>query len=100
MLGIGERGEMPESQVGDRRFARGRAYVADRFTHPETAEEKTLKAIEAAEAYAEDEMIIASEPETEEAPAVKEAPAAVSEDKEAEAPENAEENEEEEEEDL
>ena len=44
------------SQVGNRRFARGRAYVADRFTNPETAEELTRLAAEAsAEAEALDE---------------------------------------------
>jgi len=42
-LGIEEE-EIPESQVGNRRYARGRAYVADRFTNPETAEEKTAAA--------------------------------------------------------
>ena len=36
--------EAPAGQVGDRRYARGRAYVADRYTHPETAEEKTAAA--------------------------------------------------------
>ncbi|MBR5261061.1 MAG: membrane protein insertase YidC [Oscillospiraceae bacterium] len=42
-LGIEEE-EIPESQVGNRRYARGRAYVADRYSHPETAEEKTAAA--------------------------------------------------------
>ena len=32
--------ETPDSQVGNRRYARGRAYVADRYTHPEAAEEE------------------------------------------------------------
>ena len=36
--------EKPASQVGNRRYARGRAYVPDRFTNPETAEEATLAA--------------------------------------------------------
>lgn len=31
----------PDSQVGSRLYARGRAYVADRFTNPENAEEET-----------------------------------------------------------
>lgn len=39
-LGIKEY-EKPASQVGDRRYARGRAYVADRFTDPEAAAEAT-----------------------------------------------------------
>ena len=42
-LGIKEN-ELPASQVGNRRYARGRAYVPDRFTNPETAEEATLAA--------------------------------------------------------
>jgi YidC/Oxa1 family membrane protein insertase len=36
--------EKPASQVGNRRYARGRAYVPDRFTNPEGAEEATLAA--------------------------------------------------------
>ena len=43
--------ELPESQVGDRRFARGRAYVKDRFTNPDGAEERTLAAAAASEEY-------------------------------------------------
>ena len=42
-LGIKEP-EKPASQVGNRRYARGRAYVPDRFTNPEGAEEATLAA--------------------------------------------------------
>lgn len=42
-LGIKEH-EKPASQVGDRRYARGRAYVPDRFTNPENAEEATAMA--------------------------------------------------------
>lgn len=42
-LGIKE-AEKPASQVGSRRYARGRAYVPDRFTNPEAAEEATLAA--------------------------------------------------------
>jgi len=42
-LGIPE-AEKPASQVGNRRYARGRAYVADRFTNPENAEAATLAA--------------------------------------------------------
>lgn len=47
-LGIAEN-EIPASQVGNRRYARGRAYVPDRFTNPEAAEEATLAALEASE---------------------------------------------------
>ena len=47
-LGIKE-GEKPASQVGNRRYARGRAYVADRFTNPENAEAATLAAAAASE---------------------------------------------------
>ncbi|MCD8115938.1 MAG: YidC/Oxa1 family membrane protein insertase [Oscillospiraceae bacterium] len=36
--------EIPPSQVGNRRYARGRAYVPDRYTNPEEAEEKTAAA--------------------------------------------------------
>ena len=36
--------EKPASQVGSRRYARGRAYVPDRFTNPEGAEEATVAA--------------------------------------------------------
>lgn len=42
-LGIQET-EKPASQVGNRRYARGRAYVPDRFTNPEAAEEATAAA--------------------------------------------------------
>ena len=42
-LGIQE-AEIPASQVGNRRYARGRAYVADRYTNPENAEAATLAA--------------------------------------------------------
>ena len=44
-MGIEEE-RIPDSQVGNRRYARGRAYVADRFTHPENAEEATAAAAE------------------------------------------------------
>ena len=47
-LGIKEN-ELPESQVGNRRYARGRAYVADRFTSPETAEAAAAAAAEASD---------------------------------------------------
>ena len=42
-LGIKEN-EKPASQVGNRRYARGRAYVPDRFSNPEDAEAATLAA--------------------------------------------------------
>ena len=47
-LGIAEE-EKPASQVGNRRFARGRAYVEERFEHPETTAEATAAAAEASE---------------------------------------------------
>lgn len=47
-LGIKEY-EAPASQIGNRRYALGRAYVADRFTNPEGAEAATLAAAEASE---------------------------------------------------
>lgn len=36
--------KQPDSQVGNRRYARGRAYVLDRYTNPEGAEEATREA--------------------------------------------------------
>lgn len=42
-LGLTEE-EKPASQVGNRRYARGRAYVPDRFTNPEAAAEATAAA--------------------------------------------------------
>lgn len=42
-LGIKDE-EKPASQVGNRRYARGRAYVPDRFTDPESAEAATIAA--------------------------------------------------------
>ena len=47
-LGVKE-AEKPASQVGNRRYARGRAYVPDRFTNPENAEAATLAAAEESE---------------------------------------------------
>ncbi len=49
-LGIEEE-EIPASQVGNRRYARGRAYVPDRFTNPERAAEATEKAAAESEGY-------------------------------------------------
>ncbi len=57
-LGIKE-AEKPASQVGNRRFARGRAYVPDRFSNPENAEAATLAAAAASEdAAAIDEDVL------------------------------------------
>lgn len=50
-LGIKEN-EKPASQVGNRRYARGRAYVPDRYENPEGAEEATLAAAQASEGAA------------------------------------------------
>jgi len=47
-LGIKET-EKPASQVGNRRYARGRAYVPDRYSNPEGAEEATAAAALASE---------------------------------------------------
>ena len=72
-LGIKEE-EKPASQVGNRRYARGRAYVADRFTNPENAEEATLAAAAASEGAAPidesvEEPVIAPVEETVNTPA-------------------------------
>lgn len=61
-----EEDEKPASQVGNRRYARGRAYVEDRFTNPETAAEATAAAAAASEA---DEALAAEETEAAEVPA-------------------------------
>ena len=61
-LGIKEN-EIPPSQVGNRRYARGRAYVPDRFTNPENAEAATAAAAALSE---EDEPIDESQVVTEE----------------------------------
>lgn len=42
-LGIKDN-ELPASQVGNRRYARGRAYVPDRYSNPENAEAATIAA--------------------------------------------------------
>lgn len=47
-LGIKD-AEKPASQVGNRRYARGRAYVEDRYINPEEAEAATLAAAEESE---------------------------------------------------
>ena len=49
---LGIEDDIPASQVGNRRYARGRAYVPDRYTNPDEAEEKTLAAAAESEAYA------------------------------------------------
>ena len=65
-LGIQEM-EKPASQVGNRRYARGRAYVPDRYTNPEGAAEATEAAALASEGAAsidesipEDEILTAA----------------------------------------
>lgn len=71
-LGVKEE-EKPASQVGNRRYARGRAYVEDRYTNPEGAEEATAAAAAESEFG---ESIDPDEPETvESAAAVDEAAA-------------------------
>ena len=59
-LGIEEE-EAPASQVGNRRYARGRAYVSDRFTNPEGAAEATEKAAAESEGYVAPEEDTAAE---------------------------------------
>ena len=49
---LGMEDDVPASQVGNRRYARGRAYVPDRYTNPDEAEEKTLAAAAESEAFA------------------------------------------------
>ena len=56
-----EEDEKPASQVGNRRYARGRAYVEDRFTNPAAAAEATAAAAAASEA----DEALAAEEETE-----------------------------------
>ena len=56
-LGIAEE-EKPASQVGNRRYARGRAYVPDRYTNPDQAAEKTAAAAaESEDAESVDETV-------------------------------------------
>ena len=63
-LGIQEQ-EKPASQVGNRRYARGRAYVPDRYTNPEAAAEATLAAaLESEGASSIDETVEDDVPET------------------------------------
>ena len=50
--------EKPASQVGNRRYARGRAYVPDRYSNPEAAAEATLAAaLESEDAASIDETV-------------------------------------------
>ena len=66
----GEVDDTPASQVGNRRYARGRAYVPDRYTNPETAEEKTLEAAAESESYDEDNAALMPDLTVEDAAAV------------------------------
>ena len=47
--------------MGNRRYARGRAYVPDRFTNPETAEAATLAAAEESEGNVSIDETVAEE---------------------------------------
>ena len=67
-LGVTEP-EKPASQVGNRRYARGRAYVEDRFVNPDAAEEATRAAAAESEfgesidtEVAEDEVVETAAP--------------------------------------
>ena len=64
--------------MGNRRYARGRAYVAERFTNPEAAAEATEAAALASEGAASIDESVAEElvEAVNEAPAVTESPAA------------------------
>ncbi len=76
-LGIKE-AEKPASQVGNRRYARGRAYVPDRFTNPETAAEATeAAALESQDAEAIDYSVPEDIPELAEQQLAQEAEDAV-----------------------
>ncbi len=79
-LGIKE-AEKPASQVGNRRYARGRAYVPDRYSNPEAAEEATLAAAAESEFAAsidetmEDDVLLAAQTPAEDSAAPEEIPA-------------------------
>jgi YidC/Oxa1 family membrane protein insertase len=96
----GGKGEdIPASQVGNRRYARGRAYVADRYSNPDEAEEKTLAAALESQEYDEEvtEAVAETEEEAVNAEVLleeNEAPEEAEEDAVAEAAEDAEETEE------
>ncbi len=66
-LGIPEE-EIPASQVGNRRYARGRAYVPDRYTNPDEAEEKTKAAAAESADYDETQAETAAQEPEETAP--------------------------------
>ena len=74
--------EKPASQVGNRRYARGRAYVPDRFTNPEgAAAAPAAAAAESANAESLDETVdeengAMTAPETEAVPETGTAPEA------------------------
>ena len=90
-LGIKEE-EKPASQVGARRFARGRAYVPDRYTDPDNAETATAAAAERSldaepiDESAEDEVLTGEKTAAEAEEAVSAAPAG---EEKTEAAENA-----------
>ncbi|MBE6997359.1 MAG: membrane protein insertase YidC [Ruminococcaceae bacterium] len=71
-----EEEKIPDSQVGSRRYARGRAYVADRFTNPAGAEEATAAAAEESAAWSA-EHPVEEAPETVTEPAAEESAAEV-----------------------
>lgn len=71
-LGIEDNEDIPASQVGTRRYARGRAYVPDRFTNPEGAAEATEKAAAESESYVAPEEETAPTAPVEEAAKVEE----------------------------
>ena len=75
-MGIVEE-EIPASQVGNRRYARGRAYVPDRFTNPDAAAEATAAAAAESESWTAAEAAEAAEEAVSEA--VEEVEAAVAE---------------------
>ncbi|MEG2367468.1 MAG: membrane protein insertase YidC [Oscillospiraceae bacterium] len=58
---LGLTDEVPDSQVGTRRYARGRAFVEDRFVNPEGAEEATKFATELSDIDAAVDAEFASE---------------------------------------
>jgi len=60
MLGI-KPTEKPASQVGNRRYARGRAYVEDRFANPEAAEAATIAAAAESEGAASIDETVADD---------------------------------------
>ena len=76
-----EEEKIPDSQVGSRRYARGRAYVADRFSNPDRAAEATAAAAEESAAWSAEHTGSEPEPaeETPAAIAAEEAPAEVTE---------------------